>query len=278
MRGMKYSVYAGACLFFFIVTSCEVKPRRSFLPGIAGYNEMKREMKILDDELLEISGMFFMEDGRIASINDEEGRIFLINLNDGTFESHKFAGKGDYEDLVKIDSLFYVVESNGDIHRVNFQDDSQHRQFKFPKKKIEFESLYYRKDEHKLVLISKDHSQKKPGILAYSFDLQTEQFSEEPYFFIPMKQVFFAAKNNIAECKPSAAAIQPVTKKLFIIASIGKIMLECDLDGKVHRAYKLNPSQFPQPEGITFAPNGDMYISNEGVNGKATIFRFPYRK
>jgi len=235
-------------------------------------------MKILDDELLEISGMFYLDDGRIASINDEDGRIFLINMQDGSFESHKFAGKGDYEDLVKVDSFFYVVESNGDIHQVNFYDDAQHRQFKFPKKKIEFESLYYRADQHTLVMISKDHGERKPGMMAYSFDLETEQFSEEPYFFIPMKQVFFAAKNNIAECKPSAAAIQPVTKKLFIIASVGKMMLECDLDGKVHRAYKLNPSQFPQPEGITFAPNGDMYISNEGLNGKATIFKFPYKK
>jgi hypothetical protein len=272
-------VYATAfCLFFSFLSSCEVKHRRSFLPSITGYDETRSDMMVLDKALREISGMYYLEDGRIASINDEEGRIFLINLKDGSYDSVKFAGKGDYEDLVKVDSLFYVVESNGDIHIVDLNNPQGRKQVKFPRKKIEFESLYYRKDQQKLVLISKDHSEKQPGILAYSFDLATRQFSSTPYFFIPMKQVFFAAKNNIAECKPSAAAIQPVTNRLYIIASIGKLLLECKLDGRVLKAFKINPAQFPQPEGITFAPNGDMYISNEGLNGKATIFKFPYSK
>lgn len=272
-------IYAASwCVFFSFFLSCEVKTRRSFLPSIDGYEESKRNMMILDKALLEISGIYYLEDGRIASINDEEGRIFVINMHDGSFDSMKFAGRGDYEDIVKVDSLFYVVESNGDIHIINLNNPRGRKQVKFPRKKIEFESLYYRKDEQKLVLVSKDHSEDQPGILAFSFDLTSYQFSEQPYFFIPMKQVFFAAKNNIAEFKPSAASVQPKTNKLFLIASIGKLLLECELDGRVIRSYKINPSQFPQPEGITFAPNGDMYISNEGLNGKATIFKFPYSK
>jgi uncharacterized protein YjiK len=91
-----------------------------------------------------------------------------------------------------------------------------------------------------------------------------------------MTQVNRAVKNNTAECKPSAAAIQPKTNKLYIIASVGKLLLECDINGKIEKAYRINPSQFPQPEGITFAPNGDMYISNEGLNGRATILKFPF--
>ena len=78
------------------------------------------------------------------------------------------------------------------------------------------------------------------------------------------------------ECKPSAAAINPINKKLYVIASVGKVLLQCSKNGKLEKIYKINPAQFPQPEGITFAANGDMYISNEGANGKATILKFAY--
>jgi len=42
--------------------------------------------------------------------------------------------------------------------------------------------------------------------------------------------------------------------------------------------YRLDPQLYNQPEGMTFAPNGDLYISNEGGEGIATILKFVYKK
>ena len=265
-------------LFTMVLTDCTPRPRRSFLPNLPGYDETKKELIILDKQLLEISGIFYLKDGVIAANNDEHGRIYFYHLNNRAVDIFKFAGKGDYEDIAVIDTTYYLIESNGNIHMIHNLDVTTHHEFRFPKKKIEFESLYHDKKANKLVLVSKDHSEDTQGIIAYSFDLATHTYSDKPYYFIPMKPIFFALKNNIAECKPSAASVHPITGKLFMIASIGKLILECSLDGKVQKAYKINPAQFPQPEGITFAPNGDMYISNEGLNGKATILKFPYKK
>lgn len=256
--------------------SCQQNKGRSFIPGIPEYKDAKREVIILNKKLKEISGMFYQKDGRIAAMNDEIGRIFLFNLaTPDSIETIEWGGKGDYEDIVKVDSVFYVLESNGNLHQV-FGENNQ-KEFKFEqKKKFEFESLYYQKNTNKLVLITKDHKESGKSILAYSFDLSTQTFSDSPYFSIPMQQVFLHLKNTLAECKPSAAAINFKMNKLFIIASIGKVIIQCNPDGKVEKVYKINPMQFPQPEGVTFAPNGDMYISNEGVHGKATILKFPY--
>jgi hypothetical protein len=268
-------------VFLILIIGCSGKEGRSFIPHIPGYDESKMEQMVMPKKLKEISGMFFMADGRIAANNDEKGILFFLkfenrtDVNPADIESFEFGGKADYEDIVQVDTVYYLMESNGNIHEVFGPGIS--KEYKFEKiKKTEFESMYFDKAANKLILVTKDHKLADHFIFAYSFDLATKTFSEEPYYKISMREVHFRVKNSSIQCKPSAAAIHPILHKLFIVASIGKVILECTLDGKVEKAYQINPVQFPQPEGITFAPNGDMYISNEGGNGKGTILKFPY--
>jgi hypothetical protein len=267
--------------FLYLLSGCLLagckQQGKSFVPSIPGYNAALKQTIILDKELLEISGLYYLPDGRLASMNDEDGKIFLINNNTGDYTVSKFGRKRDYEDIAATADYYYVLESNGNIHRVPMTSPDTEEEFEFPReKKIEFESLTYYKDLGKLVLISKEQRETKKGVLAYTFDPVTLQFSDTALFEIYRRDIHAIMKDNNAQFKPSAAAIHPILKKLFIVASIGKAIIQCSLDGKVEKAWQLNPVQFPQPEGLAFAPNGDMFISNEGVDGKATILKFPY--
>ena len=47
-----------------------------------------------------------------------------------------------------------------------------------------------------------------------------------------------------------------------------------NLKGVIINIVELDKRIFNQPEGICFSENGDMFISNEGKNGKANILRF----
>jgi hypothetical protein len=50
-----------------------------------------------------------------------------------------------------------------------------------------------------------------------------------------------------------------------------------DRKGKVENAFHISAVNFAQPEGITFADNGDMYISNEvATEQNATLLKFAY--
>lgn len=250
---------------------------KSFVPSIEGYQDKQKQLFVLPDELLEISGIVYLENGRIAAINDERGELFFHHLGTDSLLSYKFKGKGDYEELVKVDSSLFILDSDGDLTEIKppFTD---HTTYSFEVKgKMEFESLYWHKKRNCLVLITKDQRKKKrPGITAYSFDLATRTFDPEPFFEITLKDIFTKLQNFNADCKPSAAAINPVNGRLYVVASVGKLLLECTPDGKLMKIFKINPSHFAQPEGITFAANGDMYISNEGLEGKATILKYPY--
>jgi len=114
--------------------------------------------------------------------------------------------------------------------------------------------------------------------VAHRFDLKTNTFSPEPAYTINIADIKRLLKDEEAEFKPSAAGINPVTGKLYIVASVGKLLVIADKKGKVEQVFRLDPVMYNQPEGMTFAPNGDLYISNEGGEGIATILKFVYRK
>ena len=268
------------CMVFLclILPGCSYFSGRSFKPRIEGYNENHAKLFVLKKKLLEISGQVSFSDHHFVAINDEQGELIKFGLgeHDRTITS-KFSGKGDYEDIVNAGPYYYVLESTGDLFRVDTGNARNVTKYKFRlEKKIEFESLVYYKQNNKLVLITKDHGLKHDAIIGYSFDPEKGTFDRKPYFTIPRREILKKMKDYSAEFKPSAAAIHPKTGKLFILASIGKQILICTPTGTVERAYDLNPDQFPQPEGISFASNGDMYISNEGLHGKATILKFVY--
>jgi len=259
-----------------LLMACGVRTGKSFVPAIEGYHDKQREVFVLPDELLEISGLTHLEGDRFAAVNDEKGDLLFIDLRTGSAEAHRFKGKGDYEEIVSTDTAFYILESNGNIVEVTapFTDGVTYKP-KF-KGKIEFESMVWYKKLNKLVIITKEQRKKRPVISAFSFDLSSKQFDPEPFFELALKEVITKLSNYNSECKPSSAALHPENGRLYILASVGKLILECSPEGKLIKIYKINPTHFPQPEGISFADNGDMYISNEGLEGKATILKYPY--
>ncbi|HTE24471.1 hypothetical protein [Flavitalea sp.] len=279
--GIAYKLLYRILMYIFVpltLVSCSGKNGKSFLPEVPGYDSKNRQVFILHKQLLEISGITYINNRTLSAINDEDGKIFRVDFGDGKPSAINFGGEKDYEDIAVIDSSYYVMESNGNINVVPVNDPSNSRKITFKKKsKIEFESLYYDKTTGKLVLLSKEQRMIQEAIVAYSFDPLSEKFSSEPVYIISLRAVKKLMKDYSAECKPSGASVHPVLNKLFVIASIGKVLMICSLKGEVEKVYSLNPDIFSQPEGICFSPEGDMFISNEGLQGKATIIKFSYQ-
>lgn len=250
-----------------------------------GYNFSKPDEKMeLGKHLHEISGMSWVGDkNMILAENDEKGDIFLVDFKNkiDNFKKTKFGGKDDYEDITHTDTADYLLVSTGAIVQVVIKDSvvSSTTEYKLDiKGNNEFEALYADAADHSLIMLCKQCAHEKDEIrAAYRFDLKTHQFSDDPIYNIDMAGIRQMLKDDNAEFKPSAAAIHPITKKLFIVASVGKLLVIADKKGKVEEVFHLDPDLFNQPEGMTFAPNGDLYISNEGGEGIANILKFVYK-
>jgi hypothetical protein len=144
--------------------------------------------------------------------------------------------------------------------------------------KNDFETLYYDSSARGLVLLCKRCASEKGAHVrtAWRFDLVTKQFDSTPLFTISTDDVKQDLKDGEVEFHPSAAAIHPIEKRLYVLSSSGHLLVICNTRGKVENVYRLNPTFYPQSEGIAFASNGDLYITNEAKLGKPTLLKIEY--
>jgi hypothetical protein len=231
-------------------------------------------------ELDEISGVaFYPKDTSIFAINDERGLLYKIKVGEQRQISRwKFSDGADFEDVAMVDSIFYVLQSDGSIIRVKFDPAGRIATKTFPfafGKGNEFEILYWDDSKKKLVLICKDcDADKKSSLTTYTFDPLSYEFSDAS-FTIDVTKIAAALGMEKFRFKPSAASINPADSSLYIISAINKLLVVTDRDGVFKSVYRISPSWFKQPEGITFTPWGTIIISNEAADiGVADILIF----
>jgi hypothetical protein len=268
--------------FLLVLAGCESK-RVIYTP--TGYNISAPDDHDLGTKLNEISGICWVSDSVMLANNDEAGKIFAINLRDMSdkdYRNVKFGKKEDYEDIVKVGDAIYILVSTGKILKVtNYNDESSivaETVAELPGKGNEFESLYYDAEDSSLVMLCKDCHKEKDAIRsAYRYDLATKTLADSPYYRFSMDELRQKLNDSGVEFRPSAAAINPKDNKVYMVSSIGKLMVVTDKKGKIEQAFHISGIMFPQPEGITFASNGDMFISNEiATEQAATLLKFRY--
>jgi len=269
------------CLVVAGLSSCQLlwspnTPKNYVLP--------RPKKMILDKKLNEISGLFFLRnENAMLTIADDKQKIYRLTPKGqvSDYLEAELGTKEDFEDVTKVDSAVYVLSSSGTIVEVRLSDSGlKVNNYPFwSSEKNDFETLYYDSAAKGLIMLCKKCGDEtdKDIKAAYRFDLAGKQFDTQPYYTISGKEVRNSLKDGKVEFKPSAAAIHPLEKKLYILSSAGNLLVVADLKGKVQQVYRLNPTLYPQAEGIAFAPNGDMYVSNEAKLGKPSLLYIPYK-
>ncbi|PWT93642.1 MAG: hypothetical protein C5B54_01535 [Acidobacteria bacterium] len=264
----------------YLLTSCGARTK---YPSPPGYDLNRPYIYRLPSALDEISGViYYPKDNSVFAIQDEKGWLFKVHFGSHLkIERWKFSNSGDYEDLSLVDSDFFVLKSKGVIEKFKFsRGDSLALQiFKLPvATQNDFETLFYDSTLRKLILICKNcEDDKKKEVSSWAFDPATDSFSSS--FTINTSRIRQQLNEENMKLKPSAAAIDPLTGELYILASVNKALVILNKDHSVKNCYKINPGIFRQPEGITFTPAGDLIISNEAADkNPANILFFKYHK
>lgn len=285
MRCLNFSTcWSGFVMMTVLISSCGTgKVRRIQSPPHYSFAQVFTHK--LEPKLKEISGLAWDKklDEFIAH-NDESGKLFYLDKETKLIKSElPFGEKGDYEEVVVVNSVPYVLRSDGLVLMIAKDSSGNASAVELGKAGVsgvnDFESMYFDPARNALVILCKNcESDNKQVISAYACYIDSTGFNPEPVFTISVDEVKTASPFKSGRIEPSAAAIHPVLQKLFILSSASNQLIITSLDGKLEGVYELGKKLFPQPEGITFKSNGDMYISNEGRAERATILRFPYRK
>ena len=268
--------------------------------------QLKAPVEVFEmpNKLREISGLGIDAAGTyLYAVQDEEGKLFVINTITGEVEKEKkFHKDGDYEGVEFVGDRVYAIKSSGTLYEVvNFGKETQElikHKFDF-NKNSDIEGLGYDAKEHRLLVGCKGKVGKgadfkfKKGI--FSLSLDSMKMSEDPVYTISVEAVKDFLEINSALEKvdklvklfqpgeefifgPSGLAVHPKSGDIYITSSVGKLLVVINRDGDIKHLVKLKKKLHEQPEGIVFAQDGTMYISNEGKNGKGKIFKFAYQE
>lgn len=236
--------------------------------------------------LHEISGICWIDEQRMACVQDELGIIYIFNFLSAKIENKiPFAGPGDFESITKDGDTYFVMRSDGRIFEIRMSSSKNPTviQYDLPfDKTLDYEGFFYDKSKKRLLITFKEPDpQTKSKIRGiYAFDPVKKTMSSKPVYEIDLSNPLINKQDKDDDKKdkdlyknffPSDIAINPVTSEIYMTNGINPSILVLDKTGKMKRYFKLDKDNFPQPEGITFSSNGDMFLSSEGVKHNGII-------
>jgi len=253
---------------------------------------------VLDSKLIEISSLDYDPNSNTFFTNDDEsGHFFELEPDEfKIIANQKFAKKGDYEALVKLGNQIIVSKSNGTLYIYDTVSKETTKRKTSLSPVNDVEGLCYSKEKNSLLLACKGQplNQKKGAKdmkVIYTYDLDQMLLIEEPYLKVGdddlvalvegkeqshSKSKKKKLKQKAKDFSPSGIAIHPISFDHYIISARGSTILIIDKNKRLKEMVFLDSKKIPQPEGITFDTEGNLFIATEGHGLSSKIFKFNF--
>lgn len=253
---------------------------------------------VLDEKLGEISGLTYdLRNNLFLAINDEEGVVY--SLEPSSFEivsEKKFAKKGDYEAIAILDDDVVVSKNTGTLYFNNKLSNETTIYNTQLNARNDVEGLCYDIESNALLIACKEQplgvGNKRDEKCVYRFDLDTKKLDKDPFFTIydtqllsfvdsidldESKSKLKKVKRKVKNFAPSSIAIHPVTGDYYLTSGRGSLLVIIDKNKQLRDIIFLNDKSNPQPEGITFDKENNLYISTEGKGFSGKVFKYDYK-
>ncbi|QNH62481.1 SdiA-regulated domain-containing protein [Hymenobacter sediminicola] len=248
-------------------------------------------------ELAELSGIALAGPTHITGIEDETGNLYDYNLSTKKVDRViPFGGSGDYEDVARVGSDWFIMRSDGKLFRYSGGKTEEFETgLSFAN---ETEGLTYDAASKTLLVACKG----EPGAglsggqrAIYRLQPGTFRAEAQPVYVLDVAAIHASSpttegqleksgksgkkgkkKDSSKNFSPSAIAVHPLTQHVFVLSAKQNGIVELDQRGQLVAAQPLPADLFPQAEGLAFTPGGDLYVATEAgkKSGQATIYLF----
>lgn len=232
----------------------------------------------LPRELREASGLATTADGRLFAIQDEQALIYELDYTEGAIVKRFALGgpplKGDFEGIaITPDGTFYLITSGGHLYR--FHEGAANAAVPYDtfdtgtRDQCEVEGLAYVDSRGALAVACKRvYDGRKRLARIYFWSPATHELETEPLDIDirPVRPV-----TGSKRLSPSGIEWNRHTDHLVMLAAQERAVLEIDLAGVIRWAEPLKGRYHRQAEGITYDPQGNLLIADEGGKGRARL-------
>lgn len=243
----------------------------------------------LPEALREVSGIAVDgETGNFRLVQDEVVHIYEFERSTGGVKDLMHSGKdGDIEDLAYGDSKYVLLQSDG-LLWVWGADSLRTVRVPLPAKS-DAEGLCYAPESGKwLIAIKSDLGLPEPDRrTVYAYDFETD--SLEVYLEIDLNLIASSepgqawltglpvgGNQRIRKPKgpiddlfaPSGIALHPQTGDCYLISAKSALLAIYDAGGVLRQVHALPREVLPKAEGISFTPDGKLYLCSEAKAGK----------
>ncbi len=287
-----------SCLCFFFLSSSQCQPTETKKPVTGAsadslpYNLSAPSLTInlVSEDLKEISGLSPTDEpGVFLAIADERGEIFVIDGSGGGAIHARvlFRDKGDFEGVEKVDQKIYAVKSDGDIFEVSkWKNGNPYVQaFDTPlRKSDDVEGLGYDVARKSLLVACKGDPERDTLRGIFAFSLEKNEMLPQPIYTIDPQEVnrwvpYDSEDKSDRFFSPAGIAVHPKTQDVYVVSTaLKRLVVLNHQTGKIRLALRLDKKVLPQPEGIAFDAEGNLYLSSEGKKGEGLLLKFDFRK
>lgn len=241
-------------------------------------------LQLADPAFRELSGLGPTDkDNEFVAVSDERGEVLWMDTTGKITRRVVFRDKGDFEGIEMVGQCVYALKSNGDIYEIGCWESDKTEvvnTYKTSLKKADdTEGLGYDPRRQALLVACKGDPQQNTDRDIFAFNLKTKTLEIPPVYVVHPDEVNqrvpYAEEEKHDFFSPSGIAIQPQTQDVYLISTALKRLVVLDYQtGKIKYAVRLDKHLLPQPEGISFDREGNLYLGSEGKGGDGRLLRF----
>jgi uncharacterized protein YjiK len=235
----------------------------------------------LDIGLREVSGLAPAGPNSVFAHSDEFAIVHEIDVDTGAIMRSFAFGKptisGDFEGISRVKDEIWLVTSDGKLLEGEIKKHGKRTRFNMfdtgVGKYCEIEGLAAADGPDAFYLLCKkllkDNAQ---NLRIYEWSL-SQRFAE-PKLVVDVPLASLAPAGAAANFHPADLVRDPKSGNFWILNASGSL-LEITGAGNFVRFIALDPALHPQAEGLSFLPNGDIAIADEGKKreGVLAIYR-----